>query len=102
MPMHLFLRARSVGVAAILGATVVVGSVTVPMVAPAGAAITCSSPPHAGVDYYHCNLAGVDFAGGGVGGGGLQGGGLGVSGLRGAGGGGGGGVGANFSGTDFA
>ena len=62
--MNTFVKVRAVGVvAAVLGATVVFGSVTVAMVAPADAAITCSASPHPGVDYYHCDLAGADFSG---------------------------------------
>ena len=61
--MHIFVKARSVGVAAVLGAAVVSGSLTVAMVAPAQAAITCSASPHPGVDYDGCNLAGANFSG---------------------------------------
>ena len=61
--MNVFVKARSVGVAAVLGAAVVSGSVTVVMVAPAEAAITCSASPQPGVDYYHCDLAGANFSG---------------------------------------
>ncbi len=61
--MNIFVKARAVGVAAVLGATVVFGSVTFAMVAPAEAAITCSASPQPGVDYYHCDLAGANFSG---------------------------------------
>ena len=62
--MNIFVKARSVGVAAaVLGATVVFGSVTVATVVPAEAAITCSASPQPGVDYYHCDLAGANFSG---------------------------------------
>ncbi|HSZ38100.1 MAG TPA: pentapeptide repeat-containing protein [Acidimicrobiales bacterium] len=61
--MNIFVKVRAVGVAAVLGATVGFGSVTVVMVAPAEAAITCNASPQPGVDYYHCNLAGADFSG---------------------------------------
>ena len=61
--MHIFVKARSVGVAAVLGATLVLGSVSVAVVAPADATITCNASPSPGVDYYHCNLAGANFSG---------------------------------------
>ena len=61
--MHIFVKARVVGVAALLGAAVVLGSVAVGMVAPARAAVTCSASPSPGVDYFECNLAGADFSG---------------------------------------
>jgi uncharacterized repeat protein (TIGR01451 family) len=61
--MNIFVKARSVGIAAVLGATLVLGSVAVAMVAPAQAAITCSASPQPGVDYFGCNLAGANFSG---------------------------------------
>ena len=61
--MQIFVKARSVGVAAVLGATWSWVLSPFAMVAPAQAAIMCSAAPHPGVDYYHCNLAGADFSG---------------------------------------
>ena len=51
------------GVAAVLGATIVLGAVSVPTAGPAWAGVTCNAAPSPGIDYSHCNLAGVDFAG---------------------------------------
>ena len=61
--MNIFVKARALGVAAVLGTTVAFGSVTVALVAPAEAAITCNASPQPGVDYYHCDLAGANFSG---------------------------------------
>ena len=61
--MNILLKARVAGIVAVVGATVVLGSLTVAPMAPADAAITCGASPQPGVDYYHCNLAGADLSG---------------------------------------
>jgi uncharacterized repeat protein (TIGR01451 family) len=61
--MGLLSKVRSVGLAVLLGATVVIGSLTVPLVAPAEAASACTSPPRPGINYSNCDLSGANFSG---------------------------------------